>query len=115
MTFGQVQEEKRLQKMDETAVLKAIIIDLETRLYKSQALCEYIEAERDQFMQLSQKQGAQLEALLGKLAEATKQIPENPTSPGQESEPSPTSTNCGFNGASQMSGYRAGGGVDVVK
>lgn len=83
MTLGQVQEEQRLQKMDETAVLKEIIIDLETGLYKSQALCKYVMAERDRFMELSRKQGAQLETLLGQLAETTKQIPENPQSPGQ--------------------------------
>lgn len=94
MTLGQVQEEQRLQKMDETAVLKEIIIDLETRLYKSQALCKYVMAERDRFMELSQKQGAQLESILGKLAEATKKIPENPQSPGQEPGPSPTLTTC---------------------
>lgn len=90
MTLGQVQEEQRLQKMDETAVLKEIIIDLETRLYKSQALCKFVMEERDHFMELSRKQGAQLETLLNKLAEATKQIPENPPSPGQEPGPSPT-------------------------
>ncbi len=90
MTLGQVQEEQRLQKMDETAVLKEIIIDLETKLYKSQALCKFVMAERDEFMELSRKQGAQLETLLNKLAEVTKQIPENTTTPVQEPGPSPT-------------------------
>ena len=68
-TMGEIKARAAIDALSDEHIMRQTIVDLEMRLFKANKIIEFLQKERDEFEDLSRKQGAQLEALALKVVD----------------------------------------------
>lgn len=68
-TMGEIKARAAIDALTDEHIMRQTIVDLEIRLFKANKIIEFLQKERDEFEELSRKQGAQLEALAFKVVD----------------------------------------------